>query len=118
MSQQLLVWSSVTIVPHITFRRCYLRCPIVEMYTQCPPLHTYTLLLHIYFGLSLGYEFQCFNQKGLHFIHLSARSLFNKIAELQLIANKSKAAIILVPETWLDDSITNTEKFVVSDIAY
>jgi hypothetical protein len=35
--------------------------------------------------------------------------LLNKIAELHLIANKSKAAIISVTETWLDDSITNTE---------
>ncbi|KAK3085363.1 hypothetical protein FSP39_002164 [Pinctada imbricata] len=54
-------------------------------------------------------HFQCFKRKGLHFLHLNARSLVNKISELQIIASESKAAIISVTESWLDDSVTNVE---------
>ncbi|CAC5376664.1 unnamed protein product [Mytilus coruscus] len=52
--------------------------------------------------------FKCF-QKGMHFIHLNARSLLTKIPELQTIAFKTKAAVISVTETWFDETITNTE---------
>ena len=54
-------------------------------------------------------HFQCFRKKGLHFIHLNARSQLKKVPELKLIANKTKAAVISVTETWLDDSVTNSE---------
>ncbi|CAC5409885.1 unnamed protein product [Mytilus coruscus] len=47
--------------------------------------------------------------KGMHFIHLNARSLLTKIPELQTIAFKTKAAVISVTETWFDETITNTE---------
>lgn len=53
--------------------------------------------------------FKIFNEKGLHFLHLNARSLLPKISELKLIALKSKAAIISISETWLDDSVTDAE---------
>ena len=41
-------------------------------------------------------NFACFKQRGLHFIHLYARSVLNKIHELQVIVNKSRAAIIAI----------------------
>ena len=49
-------------------------------------------------------HFQCFIQKGLHFLHLNARLLLPKITELKIIAAKSRAAVISFTETWLDDS--------------
>ena len=51
--------------------------------------------------------FDCFKAKGLHFIHINARSMFHKLPELVYIANKSKAAIISITETWLDSSFPN-----------
>jgi hypothetical protein len=54
-------------------------------------------------------QFECFNLKGLHFIHLNARSLLPKIPELRIIANKSKASVIAISETWIDNSVTDSE---------
>ena len=51
--------------------------------------------------------FDCFKNKGLHFIHINARSMFYKLPELEYIANKTKAAILSITETWLDSSFTN-----------
>lgn len=53
--------------------------------------------------------FQCFQNKGLHFIHLNARSLLPKITEIRHIALKTKAVVISVTETWLDQSVTDGE---------
>lgn len=47
--------------------------------------------------------------KGLHFIHCNARSLLPKISELRLIGARTKAAVLCITETWLDNSVTNTE---------
>ena len=49
----------------------------------------------------------CFKAKGLHFIHINARSIFHKLPELVYIANKFKAAVIAITETWLDSSFPN-----------
>ena len=51
-------------------------------------------------------------QRGLHFIHLNARSLLPKISELKIIACKTKAAVISVSETWLDNSVTDAEIWI------
>ena len=51
--------------------------------------------------------FDCFKNKGLHFIHINARSMFYKLPELEYIANKTKAAILSITESWLDSSFTN-----------
>ncbi|XP_029921602.1 uncharacterized protein LOC115369174 [Myripristis murdjan] len=49
------------------------------------------------------------NQKGLHFIHVNARSLLPKKDEIEHFASTSKAAVIAVSETWLDSSILDGE---------
>jgi hypothetical protein len=54
-------------------------------------------------------QYQCFSKKGMHYLHLNARSLLPKISELRHIANRTKAAVISVTETWLDSSVTNSE---------
>ena len=53
--------------------------------------------------------YKCFKKRGLHFIHLNVRSLLPKLDELHIIAIKSKAAVIGVTETWLDDSVEDSE---------
>ena len=40
---------------------------------------------------------------------MNARSLLPKLSEIKLIAQKSKAAVISVTETWLDDSVCDGE---------
>ena len=50
-----------------------------------------------------------FPEKGLHFLHLNARSLLPKISELKLIASKFKGAVLSITGTWLDSSITDGE---------
>ena len=52
-------------------------------------------------------HYECFKKKGLHFIHLNVRSLFNKVSELKIIAKHSNAAVICITESWLNDSHTD-----------
>lgn len=47
-------------------------------------------------------HYQCFSKKGMHFIHLNARSLLPKTSELRYLANKTTAAIISVTEHGLN----------------
>ena len=54
-------------------------------------------------------SFSHFQRKGLHFLHLNARSLLPKIEELKLIAKKSRAAVIGITESWLDSSVEDIE---------
>lgn len=41
-----------------------------------------------------------FKRKGMHFIHLNARSLVPKISDLRLIAKEYKATVTAITETW------------------
>ena len=54
-------------------------------------------------------DFCCFKQRGLHFIHLNARSIIPKMEELNILAGTTNAAIIAVTETWLDNTISDNE---------
>ena len=53
--------------------------------------------------------FDCFNKRGLHCIHLNARSLLPKIHELRHIVQKTSAFIIGITESWLDSTISDSE---------
>lgn len=53
--------------------------------------------------------FECFRKKGLHCLHLNVRSLPPKIDELRLIAQSTNAAVIGVSETWLDETVNDSE---------
>ena len=48
-------------------------------------------------------------RKGLHFVHLNIRSLPPSIAEIRTIATQTKSAVITLTETWLDDSVNDSE---------
>lgn len=50
-----------------------------------------------------------FKHKGIHLIHFNTGSLLPKISELRTIALETQATIIAISETWLDDSVTDTE---------
>lgn len=50
-----------------------------------------------------------FKQKGLHFIHINAKSLLPKMEEVGHLVLTSKAGMIAVSETWLDCSIQDAE---------
>ncbi|CAL4152507.1 unnamed protein product [Meganyctiphanes norvegica] len=52
-------------------------------------------------------KFDCFKRRGLHFIHINARSMFHKIMEIRLLAMKIKPAVISITESWLDISQTD-----------
>lgn len=45
----------------------------------------------------------------MHFIHINSRSLISKLEEFKILALKIKAAAICVIETWLDDSVGDSE---------
>ncbi|CAL4218293.1 unnamed protein product, partial [Meganyctiphanes norvegica] len=47
-------------------------------------------------------KLNCFNRRGLHFIHINARSMLHKLSEIKLLAMKIKPAVISITETWLD----------------
>ena len=50
-----------------------------------------------------------FKKRGLHFIHLNINSLLSKIDELREIAKVSRAAVIGITESKLDDSVMDGE---------
>ena len=54
-------------------------------------------------------SFDCFSRKGLHFLHINARSLLPKISELKLLVHKTKVAVLSITETWLDSTVTDNE---------
>ena len=51
-------------------------------------------------------------RKGLNIMHLNIRSLRNKTTELSLLAQRAKANVIAITETWLDSSITDSEVMI------
>ena len=53
--------------------------------------------------------FNSFHRRGIHILHLNVRSLIPKLEELRNVAKETKAAVIGLSETWLDDSVFNTE---------
>ena len=54
-------------------------------------------------------DFDCFKKRGLHFVHLNARSILPKMEELDILAHSTNATIIAVTETWLDNTICDNE---------
>ena len=54
-------------------------------------------------------EFERLHSKGLHFLLINTRSLLPKLDELRHIAIKSKASVIGITETWLTDSVPDSE---------
>ena len=53
-------------------------------------------------------KFDCFKSRGLHFFHLNTQSLFPKLSEVKILANKTRASVIAISETWYA-TITDSE---------
>ena len=51
--------------------------------------------------------FECLKKKGLHFVHINARSLPPKLSEIMLLVEKYKIAVLTISESWLDQSHTD-----------
>ena len=65
---------------------------------------------HIDSGTSSSIDnWKVFNKRGLHLIHLNINSLLSKIDELRAITKKSRAAVIGITESKLDESVTDGE---------
>ena len=54
-------------------------------------------------------DFDCFKKRGVHAIHLNNRSRLPKMFEIRLIANKTNASIIGKTESWLDNTVNDSE---------
>ena len=54
-------------------------------------------------------EWNVFRSKGIHLIHLNVNSLLPKIDEIRYIAERTKAAVIGITESKLDESIFQSE---------
>ena len=54
-------------------------------------------------------DFEVFNNKGLHFMHLNINGLLNKTDELRYIVRSSNAAVIGITETNLDNTVYDFE---------
>ena len=50
-----------------------------------------------------------FENKGLHFLHLNISSILPKLDELKMIAGDTKAAIIGITESKVDNSVSDSE---------
>ena len=55
------------------------------------------------------YNWKVFNKRGLHLIHLNLNSLLPKIDELRAIAKKSRATVIGITESKLDETVLDGE---------
>ena len=62
-------------------------------------------------SLNLGrtHQWNIFELRGLHFIHLNISSLLPKIEELRIIVKSTNAAIIGISESKLDESVLEPE---------
>ena len=54
-------------------------------------------------------DFDCFKKRGVHAIHLNTRSLLPKMFDFRLMANKTNASIIGITESWLDNTVNDSE---------
>ena len=54
-------------------------------------------------------EWNVFRSKGIHLIHLNVNSLLPKIDEIRYIAERTKAAVIGITKSKLDESIFQSE---------
>jgi hypothetical protein len=54
-------------------------------------------------------EYKIFKNRGLHFLHVNVRSLLPKIKDIRLLAQNSHAACIGISETWLDETVSDSE---------
>ena len=54
-------------------------------------------------------EWNVFRSKGIHLIHLNVNSLLPKVDEIRYIAERTKAAVIGITESKLDESIFQSE---------
>ena len=48
-------------------------------------------------------------KKGLHLIHINVRSLVPKLSELRHLLGETKAAVLAISESWLDETIGDNE---------
>lgn len=54
-------------------------------------------------------EFDCFNRRGLHLMHLNVWSLLPKVGDVRLLILNTRPMVLAVTETWQDGSIENKE---------
>ena len=54
-------------------------------------------------------EWNVFRSKGIHLIHLNVNSLLPKMYDIRYIAKRTKAAVIGITESKLDESIFQSE---------
>ena len=54
-------------------------------------------------------NWKVFNKRGLHLIHLNINSLLSKIDELRAIAKKSRATVIGITDSKLDETVLDGE---------
>ena len=54
-------------------------------------------------------ELNIFRSKGINLIHLNVNSLLPKVDEIRYIAERTKAAVIRITESKLDESVFQSE---------
>ena len=54
-------------------------------------------------------QYDVFRKRGLHLLHVNVRSLLPKLHEIRMIASQTNAACIGITESWLDNSVFDSE---------
>ena len=54
-------------------------------------------------------QYELCKKKGLHFLHINARSLLPKLTDAHLLVQRTNSAVLAITETWLDESMTDSE---------
>ena len=55
------------------------------------------------------FSYDCFKQKGIHFIHINIRSFNQNCLNSRNFAKNTYASVIGISETWLDSSFTDSK---------
>ena len=50
-------------------------------------------------------DYKIFKKRGLHFVHINTNSILSKIEEVKIIADQTKAAVIGISESKLDETV-------------
>ena len=88
-------------------RNCCIRFNVKDEILLCGDIHPCPGPSESCCSYRSGYK--CFEKKGLHFIHLNVRSLLPKLDELRILARETKPACFCITETWLDDTVSDSE---------
>ena len=97
-------------IQHITLHKSLVCLAITNLkYKDFNNFYHFLLLLSGDLNLNPGAVWEPLKKKGLHLLHIKSNSFLPKINKLKCIVNKTKATIIGITESKLDNTVSDPE---------